>query len=123
VTEFNDLSRDVKSMHIVFSTIQEYWEQQEQEGHNLSDKHLASLQELSANCEEVLDEIEKLLDQHGELGAGAGFLSRMKWLSTKIGPLRMRLLARTNYLSSFNNVMMYVRFYGSSANPPVTYNL
>lgn len=123
MTEFNDLSRDVKSMHIVFSTIQEYWEQQEQDGHNLSDKHLASLQELSANCEEVLDEIEKLLDQHGQLGAGAGFLSRMKWLSTKIGPLRMRLLARTNYLSSFNNVMMYVRFYGSSANPPATYNL
>lgn len=110
-------------MHIVFSTIQEYWEQQEQEGHNLSDKHLASLQELSANCEEVLDEIEKLLDQHGELGAGAGLLPRMRWLSTKVGPLRMRLLARTNYLSSFNNVMMYVRFYGSSANPPATYNL
>jgi hypothetical protein len=112
VTEFKDLSRDVRSMHIVLQAVQEYWEEQARDGHELSAKHLANLEELSDSCKEVLVELETLLEKHGELGAGAGFLARMKWVPKNIGPLRMRLLARTNSLSSFNNIMTYVRVWG-----------
>jgi hypothetical protein len=73
----------------------------------LSTKHLATLRELSYSCKEVLLELDELLEKHGDLGAGAGFLSRMKWVPRNIGPLRMRLLVRTNLLSSFNNIMTY----------------
>jgi hypothetical protein len=109
VTEFKDLSRDVKSMHIVLKAIQEHWEEQGRDGYEVPARQLASLEELSDSCKEVLIELETLLDKHGELGAGAGFLARMKWTVKTIAPLRMRLLARTHHLSSFNNIMTYVR--------------
>ena len=105
MTEFKDLSRDVRSMHIVLTAIQQFWEKEAQDGYELSARHLANLQELSDSCKEVLEDVEALLDKHGDLGAGAGFLSRMKWAPKHIGPLRMRLLVRTNSLSSFNNIM------------------
>jgi hypothetical protein len=108
VTEFKDLSRDVRSMQIVLKAIQEHWEEQVRDGYEVPAEQLASLEELSDSCKEVLIELETLLDRHGELGAGAGFLARMRWLSTNFGPLRMRLLARTHHLSSFNNIMTYV---------------
>jgi hypothetical protein len=107
VTEFRDLSRDVRSMHIVLEAVQEYWQDQAQNGHELSTRHLATLRELSYSCREVLLEVDELLEKHGDLEAGAGFLSRMKWAPRNIGPLRMRLHVRTNSLSSFNNVMTY----------------
>jgi hypothetical protein len=107
VTEFRDLSRDVRSMHIVLGAVQEYWQEQARNGHELSTRHVSTLRELSYSCKEALLELDELLDKHGDLGAGAGFLSRMKWVPRNIGPLRMRLLVRTNSLSSFNNVMTY----------------
>jgi hypothetical protein len=94
-------------MHISLNAVQEYWEEQAREGHELSTRHLTTLRELSYSCKEVLIELEELLEKHGDLGAGAGFLSRMKWAPRNIGPLRMRLLVRTNSLSSFNNIMTY----------------
>ena len=105
MTEFKDLSRDVRSMHICLTAVREYWEEQAQDGQELSARHLATLQELSHNCKEVLEDLEALLDKHGDLGAGAGFLARMKWAPKHIGPLRMRLLVRTQSLSNFNNVI------------------
>ena len=95
-------------MHIVLKAIQEFWEEQDRRGQALPASQNASLEELSNDCKEVLVELEGLLDKHGELGAGAGFLSRMKWAPKNIGPLRMRLLARTNSLSAFNNVITLV---------------
>jgi hypothetical protein len=109
VTEFKDLSRDVRSMQIVLKATQEHWEEQVRDGYEVPAKQLADLEELSDSCKEVLFELETLLDKHGELRAGAGFLARMKWIPHHLSPLRMRLLARTHYLSSFNSVMMYVR--------------
>jgi hypothetical protein len=109
VTEFKDLSRDVRSMQIVLKAIQEHWEEQIRDGHAVPAKHLASLEELSDSCKEVLIELERLLDKHGELGAGAGFLARMKWVPKNLAPVRMRLLARTHHLSYFNSIMTYVR--------------
>jgi hypothetical protein len=103
-------------MQIVLNAIQEYWVEQAQDGHEMSARHLANLQEQSDSCKEVLVELEELLDKHGDLGAGAGFLSRMKWAPKHIGPLRMRLLVRTNALSSLNNVMTYVGLCGSCMN-------
>ena len=45
----------------------------------------------------MLLELDELLEKHGDLEAGAGFLSRMKW-APRNGPLRMRLLVRTNFV-------------------------
>jgi hypothetical protein len=112
VTEFKDLSRDVRSMHIVLNSVHEFWEEQARDGHELSARHLTNLREISDSCKEVLVELDELLDKHGDLGAGAGFLSRMKWAPRNIGPLRMRLLVRTNSLSSFNNIITYVGLCG-----------
>jgi hypothetical protein len=123
VTEFRDLSRDVRSMQIVLKAIQEHWEEQVRDGYEVPDRQLASLRELSDSCKDVLIELETLLDRHGELGAGAGFLARMKWAPKNIGPLRMRLLARTHHLSSFNNIMTYVRLTPLCVKPPVTDDL
>jgi hypothetical protein len=109
VTEFKDLSRDVRSMQIVLKAIQEHWEEQVRDGYEVPAKQLANLKELSDSCKEVLFELQTLLDKHGELGATAGFLARMKWIYQNTGLLRMRLLVRTHHLSSFNNVMTYVR--------------
>ena len=123
MTEFKDLSRDVRSMQIVLRAIQEHWEEQIRDGYEVPAKQLASLRELSDSCKDVLIELETLLDKHGDLGAGAGFLARMKWAPKNIGPLRMRLLARTHHLSSFNNIMTYVRLAPLCVKPPVTYDL
>jgi len=55
----------------------------------------------------VLLELDELLEIRGDLEAGARSLFRMKLAPRNIGPLRTRLLVRTNHLSSFNNVMTY----------------
>jgi hypothetical protein len=122
VTEFKDLSRDVRSMQIVLKAIQEHWEEQVRDGYEVPAKQLANLEELSDSCKLVLFELETLLDKHGELGATAGFLARMKWIPKNIAPLRMRLLARTHHLSSFNNVMTYVKLAPPSVKPPAAYD-
>ena len=105
MTEFKDLSRDVRSMHIVLQAVQRYWEEQTERNTDLSTVNKRDLQELTESCKEVLFEIQALLEKHGDLGAGGGWMSRMKWMTNEIGPLRMRLLARTSYLSQFNNAI------------------
>lgn len=93
-------------MQIVLDAIQRYWEQQKLRGRDLSETQREDLSELSSNCREVLGEVEILLQKHGGLEAGTGLLSRIKWLRAgDLGPLRMRLLARTLYLSQFNSAM------------------
>jgi hypothetical protein len=104
--EFKDLSRDVVSMQIVLDAIQKYWEHQKLRGRDLSETQKDDLSELTTNCREVLDEIEELLQKYDGLEAGTGLLSRIKWLRVgDLGPLRMRLLARTMYLSQFNSAI------------------
>src|SRR5271156_6718369 len=61
VTEFKDLSRDVRSMQIVLKAIQEHWEEQVRDGYEVPAKQLANLEELSDSCKEVLFELETLL--------------------------------------------------------------
>ena len=94
-------------MQIVLDAVQKYWERQKLHGRDLSESQRDDLKELTLNCREVLDEIETLLHKHGGLEAGTGLLSRIKWLRAgDLGPLRMRLLARTMYLSQFNSAMV-----------------
>jgi hypothetical protein len=101
--EFRDLSRDVVSMQIVLDAVQIYWEKQKLNGRDLLDSQKENLNELTNNCRDVLHEIEALLQRHGGLEAGTGLLNRLKWLRAgDLGPLRMRLLASTMYLSEFN---------------------
>ncbi len=95
-------------MHIVLLAIQDYWEQQTQDGHGLPADHEANLRELSGSCKAVLVEVQTLLNKNTGLGSGAAPWARLRWAPKDIAPLRMRLLSRTNSLSTLNNVIMYV---------------
>ena len=102
MAEFNDVSRDVRSMHIVLKAIEDYWT----ENNKLSPTQWQDLAMLAEACNETLQELSELLEKHKSLGSQwKRPIDRMKWAAKRIAPIRDNLLKNTVYLSAFNTTI------------------
>ena len=102
MAEFNDVSRDVRSMHIVLKAIEDYWT----ENDKLSSIQRQDLAVLAEACNETLQELAELLEKHKSLGSQwKRPIDRMKWAAKGIAPIRDNLLKNTVYLSAFNTTI------------------
>jgi hypothetical protein len=94
----------VKSYQIVLDAIGHYWAEEEACGHNLNTEQKNMLKELTGECEKVLQNIGKLLDEHRALARGSK-IALMRRIPMQINPIRNRLILFTTLLATLNNTI------------------
>jgi hypothetical protein len=91
-------------MQIVLDAIQRFWTEEEARGHDLDIEHKRGLKELTENCQNVLQSIIELLDEHQALARGSR-IARMRWIPIQINPIRTKLILFTTVLATLNSTI------------------
>lgn len=73
----------------------------------MADVEKERLGTLKLNCEEVFEDVDKMLKKHASLSQKARLKDRMKWIVQDIGPIRNRIILRAMMLAQFNQTVMY----------------
>lgn len=98
--EFNRISSEVASLHVVIKETEEYVSETE----GLSPSRDARLTILIDGCKEVLTELESLLNNYESLGTQAQrSWDRVRWGLEELADVRSRIISNTSLLTAFNS--------------------
>ncbi|OBT79526.1 hypothetical protein VF21_01313 [Pseudogymnoascus sp. 05NY08] len=98
--EFNRISSEVASLHVVIKETEEYVSETE----GLSPSRDARLTILIDGCKEVLTELESLLNNYESLGTQAQrSWDRVRWGLEELADARSRIISNTSLLTAFNS--------------------
>ncbi|KFY14625.1 hypothetical protein V492_02509 [Pseudogymnoascus sp. VKM F-4246] len=98
--EFNRISSEVASLHVVIKETEEYVAETE----GLSPSRDARLTILIDGCKEVLAELERLLNNYESLGTQAQrSWDRVRWGLEELADVRSRIISNTSLLTAFNS--------------------
>ena len=105
--EFNNVATEVASLHIVLKETQDHISER---GANVGPDREAQLTILGKGCQEVLQDLERLLIRYESLGTHTQRTwDRMRWGAEDIATARQRLSTNTTLLTAFNmNLVKYV---------------
>jgi hypothetical protein len=93
-------------MHIVLEAITRFWREEEARGHELGVEQKNRLKDLGDECNLVLKDLERLLNEHQTLARGSK-TARMRWIPIQINPIRNKLILYTTLLATLNNTITY----------------
>ncbi|OBT64392.1 hypothetical protein VE03_05738 [Pseudogymnoascus sp. 23342-1-I1] len=100
--EFNRISSEVASLHVVIKETEEYVAETE----GLSPSRDARLAILIDGCREVLAELEGLLNNYESLGTQAQrSWDRVRWGLEELADVRSRIISNTSLLTAFNSTL------------------
>ena len=98
--EFNRIASEVASLHVVIKETEENL----QESQGLSLSRDARLTILVDGCKDVLNDLEKLLENYESLGTQAQRTwDRMRWGLEELADVRSRIISNTTLLTAFNS--------------------
>lgn len=100
---FKNISSEVISLHIVLKEVQDSLTCQQ-----LDQRQEAQLESVGKGCNDVLNDLDKLLKKYGSLGTSKGsrVWDRMKWGLEDVKTMRDRLISNTTMLSAFNTALI-----------------
>ena len=103
VSEFNDISKEVKVLHMVLEAIETHWKENE-----LDSTTRKNLGVHTEGCIEALRDLEAILDKHKSLGmVKKRNIERLKWIGQNLAPIRTALINRATYLSIYHDTIWY----------------
>lgn len=93
-------------MHIVLEAITRFWQEEEARGQELGAEQKNRLKDLGDECNFVLKDLERLLNEHQALARGSK-IARMRWIPIPINTIRNKLILYTTLLATLNNTITY----------------
>lgn len=101
--DFNNISNEVLSLHIVLKEVQDSLTCQQ-----LNQRQEAELESVRKGCTDVLKDLDKLLRKYGGLRTTRSLTvwDRVKWGMEDVKTMRDRLISNTTMLSAFNTAFI-----------------
>ncbi|KAI4124617.1 MAG: hypothetical protein LQ347_005677 [Umbilicaria vellea] len=103
VSEFRNISSEVVTLHVVLKEVLDSLVCQP-----LTQHQEAELGSVGKGCNDVLQDLDKLLNRYGSFGTAKGLRmwDRMKWGLEDVKSMRERLISNTTMLSAFNTAFI-----------------